>query len=77
VQVHSYAQIEDSVILPSVDVARNARLRRVVIDRHCRIPAGMCIGYDVEEDRRRFHVSEGGVTLVTPEMLGQQVHHIL
>lgn len=77
VQVHSYAHIEDSVILPNVDIGRNARLRKVVIDKHCRIPAGMSIGYDPEEDRKRFHVSEGGVTLVTPEMLDQRVHHIL
>ena len=77
VQVHSYAQIEDSVILPNVDIGRSARLRKVVIDKHCRIPAGMRIGYDPEQDRKRFHVSEGGVTLVTPEMLDQRVHHIL
>jgi glucose-1-phosphate adenylyltransferase len=36
----------------------------------------MEIGFDPEEDRKRFHVSEGGVTLVTPAMLGQQIHHL-
>jgi len=76
VNVHSYAQIEDSVILPHVDIGRSAKLRRVVMDKHCRIPEGMTIGYDVEADRQRFHVSEGGITLVTPEMLGQPAHHI-
>ena len=76
VQVHSYAKIEDSVILPNVDIGRDARLRKVVIDKHCRIPAGMRIGYDLEADRKRFHVSPKGVTLVTPEMLDQRVHHI-
>jgi glucose-1-phosphate adenylyltransferase len=76
VYVHSYAQIEDSVILPDVDIGRHAKLRRVVMDKHCRVPEGMKIGYDVEADRRRFHVSENGITLVTPEMLGQQAHHI-
>jgi glucose-1-phosphate adenylyltransferase len=76
VYVHSYAQIEDSVILPDVDIGRSAKLRRVVMDKHCRIPEGMQIGYDPEADRQRFHVSENGVTLVTPEMLGQQAHHI-
>jgi len=59
-----------------VDIGRNVRLRKVVIDKHCRIPAGMSIGYDLEADRKRFHVSEGGVTLVTPEMLDQRAHHI-
>ena len=74
VHVHSYAEVEASVILPGVDIGRGARLRRVVVDKHCHIPPGMEIGYDPEADRRRFHVSAGGVTLVTPEMLGQQVH---
>jgi glucose-1-phosphate adenylyltransferase len=76
VHVHSYAQIEDSVILPDVDIGRHAKLRRVVMDKHCRVPEGLQIGYDVEADRKRFHVSDNGITLVTPEMLGQQAHHI-
>ncbi len=76
VHVHSYAQIEDSVILPDVVIGRHAKLRRVVMDKHCRVPEGLTIGYDIEADRKRFHVSENGITLVTPEMLGQQAHHI-
>ncbi|MCF8199925.1 MAG: glucose-1-phosphate adenylyltransferase, partial [Sulfuritalea sp.] len=76
VNVHSYAQIEESVILPDVDIGRYAKLRRVVLDKHCRIPEGMTIGYDAAADRQRFHVSEKGITLVTPEMLGQQAHYI-
>ena len=76
VHLHSWALIEDSVILPDCDIGRSAKLRRVVVDKHCRIPIGMVIGYDVEEDRKRFHVSQGGVTLVTPEMLGQVAHYI-
>jgi glucose-1-phosphate adenylyltransferase len=76
VRAHSYAEIEDSVILPNVDIGRGAKLRKVVIDKHCRIPPDMMIGYDHEADRKRFHVSSGGVTLVTPEMLDQRAHHI-
>jgi glucose-1-phosphate adenylyltransferase len=76
VHVHSYAEIEESVILPDVHIGRDAKLRRVVLDKHCRIPEAMTIGYDIEADRQRFHVSENGVTLVTPEMLGQPAHHI-
>ena len=45
-----------------------------MIDKHCRIPEGMQIGVDLDEDRRRFHVTEKGRVLVVPEMLGQQVH---
>ena len=75
VHVHSYCSIEESVILPNVDVGRNVVLKRAVVDKHCRLPAGMSIGVDPEQDRRRFHVTRRGVTLVTPEMLGQQLHH--
>ena len=76
VHVHSYASVEDSVILPGVDIGRGAHLRRVVVDKHCTIPEGMHIGFDLGEDRQRFCVSEGGIVLVTPEMLGQVAHHI-
>ncbi|MCK9990188.1 MAG: glucose-1-phosphate adenylyltransferase [Rugosibacter sp.] len=77
VHVHSHAQVEDSVILPGVDIGRGAKLRRVVIDKRCHIPEGMSIGFDAEADRQRFHVNGNGITLVTPEMLGQQPHHFI
>jgi glucose-1-phosphate adenylyltransferase len=76
VHVHSGAVVEDSVILPKVDIGEGARLRRVVVDKHCHIPPGMAIGFDPVEDARRFHVSGKGITLVTPEMLGQCIHQI-
>jgi glucose-1-phosphate adenylyltransferase len=76
VQVRSYSSIEDSVILPNVDIGRHVRLRRVVVGKSCMIPPGMTAGFDPEEDRRRFHVTESGVTLITPEMLGQKIHFV-
>lgn len=76
VHVHSTAVVEDSVILPKCDIGQGAQLRRVVVDKFCQIPAGMKIGLDPVEDAKRFHVSPKGITLVTPEMLGQRVHHI-
>lgn len=76
VHVHSYGNIEDSVILPNVDIARNVRLKRVVVDKNCVIPAGLTAGFDAAEDRKRFHVTAKGITLITPEMLGQKVHHV-
>lgn len=69
VRVHSYAQVKWGVLLPGVQVGREARLNRVVVDRGCVIPDGMVIGEDAEADSRRFLRSEGGVTLVTREML--------
>jgi glucose-1-phosphate adenylyltransferase len=74
VQIHNHANVEDSVILSNTEIGAGAILKRVVVDRRCRIPDGMTIGIDIEADRARFQVSRGGVTLVTPEMLGQELY---
>ena len=71
VSVHSWATVEDSVVLPGVEIGRHAVLKRCVIDKRCQIPPGMQIGVDPEQDRQRFFVSPKGITLVTAEMLGQ------
>jgi glucose-1-phosphate adenylyltransferase len=76
VRINSYAVVEDSVILPDVDIGRHAVLKRVVVDKQCRIPEGMVVGVNPDEDRRRFYVSEKGIALITPEMLGQRVHQV-
>ncbi len=65
--------VEDSLLLPNVVVGRDVRLRRTIVDKHCRLPDGFRAGLDPEADRAAgLHVSAGGVTLVTPEMLGQR-----
>ena len=69
VRVHSYAEVNWSVLLPEVQIGRGARLTRAVIDRGCHIPDGMVIGEDAALDEKRFHRSENGITLVTMEML--------
>ena len=74
VRVDNGSTIEDSVILPGVQIGRDVVLRNVVVDKRCVIGDGMKIGVDVESDRRRFYVSPKGVTLVTPEQLGQNIH---
>lgn len=71
VRVHSHAGVNWSVVLPGAQVGRGARLTKVVVDRGCVIPDGMVIGEDPVEDGLRFHRSEGGVTLVTREMLAK------
>src|SRR5690606_19047047 len=66
VRVHSFCTIQDSLLMPGVRVGRHASLRRAIIDRDVHIPRGATIGYDLEEDRRRHTVSEGGVVVVAP-----------
>ncbi len=75
VTVHSYSRVEDSVILPNADIGRHCRIKKAVVDKLCRVPPHTVIGEDREEDAKRFYVTEGGVVLVTPEMLGQDIHH--
>ena len=75
VHVHSYSYIEDSVVLPGVDVGRHCHIRRAIIDRGCKIPEGTTIGLNRQEDiERGFRVTENGVVLVTAEMFGQKLH---
>jgi glucose-1-phosphate adenylyltransferase len=76
VKVNSFSLVEDSVILPKTVIGRHAVLKRVVIDKRCHIPDGLVVGVDPEEDRKRFFVTPRGVTLITPEMLGQRVHQV-
>jgi glucose-1-phosphate adenylyltransferase len=76
VKVSSYSIVEDSVVLPNVTVGRNCSISRAVIDKGCILPDGTVIGENHNEDQERFYVSPGGVVLVTPEMLGQELHHV-
>ncbi len=74
VHVHSYAQLEDCVVMPDVEIGEHCRLTRVVVDKGCHIPDGTVIGEDRAEDERRYSVSPGGIVVVTPEMFGQDIH---
>jgi glucose-1-phosphate adenylyltransferase len=76
VRVNAYSEVNDSVILPKADIGRYVKLNRVVVDKGCRIPDGLEVGFDRQKDAERFYVSENGVTLITPEMLGQYIHHV-
>jgi glucose-1-phosphate adenylyltransferase len=66
--------VKDSVILPKVSIGENCRITRAIIDKACHIEDNTVIGEDLEEDRKRFHVTETGIVLVTPEMLGQHLY---
>jgi glucose-1-phosphate adenylyltransferase len=69
VRVGSYSRIEDSVILPDTVVGSRVTLRKAVVDRSCILPDGFVVGVDPEVDRRRFFVTDTGVSVITPDML--------
>jgi glucose-1-phosphate adenylyltransferase len=75
-RIDARSKVQESVILPDVRIGENCRIKRAVIDRGAVIVDGSEIGIDSEADRQRgFRVTESGVTLVTPDMLGQHLHH--
>jgi len=76
VRVESRSTIEDSVVLPNVRIGSNVVLKRTVIDRGCEIADGTVAGVDPARDRERFFVTPRGVTLITPEMLGQHIYTV-
>ena len=69
VHVHSYAQVENALILPDADIGRGARLRKVIVEKGVHIPPGLVVGEDADDDARRFSRSEKGVCVFTKPMI--------
>jgi glucose-1-phosphate adenylyltransferase len=64
VRVNSYCDVGTSIIYNHVNIGRHSRIRRAIIDRHVNLPERTEIGYDLEADRRRFHVTPSGIVVV-------------
>jgi len=64
VKVHTGATVEDSILFDNCDIGRHAKVRRAILDKNVRVPEGVQIGYNVEEDRKRYHVTESGIVVV-------------
>ena len=69
VRVHSHAHLQEAVVLPEADIGEHSRLRRAVVARGCKIPRGLVVGEDAEEDARRFYRTPNGITLISQRML--------
>ncbi|MGH9396236.1 MAG: glucose-1-phosphate adenylyltransferase [Terriglobia bacterium] len=67
VRVNSYSHVENSILFPHVQIGRKSKIRRAIIDRHISIPPSSVIGYDLDEDRKKYHVTESGIVVVVPE----------
>jgi glucose-1-phosphate adenylyltransferase len=75
VNIGSRSEVSESVILPDVVVGARCRLRNVIVDRGAHVPDGTVIGEDTAADKARgFRVTDSGLVLVTPDMLGQRLH---
>ncbi len=67
VRVHSFCDIDQSILMPGVRVGRHARIRRAIVDRDVFVPRGALIGFNADEDRRRHTVSDSGIVVVTTD----------
>jgi len=68
VQIHSYAEATDSIILEGVSIGRHARIRKAIIDKRVTVPEGMAIGFDVDKDSKRFTVTDNNIVVVPKGM---------
>jgi glucose-1-phosphate adenylyltransferase len=76
VRVNSFTSVQDSIVLPQVNIARHCRITKAIIEKGCEVPEGTIIGENRADDEKRFFISPGGVVLVTPDMLGQKLHYV-
>jgi glucose-1-phosphate adenylyltransferase len=64
VRINSYSEVYDSILMENVDIGRHCRIRKAIIDKDVKLPPGTEIGYDLEEDRKRFHVTPSGIVVI-------------
>ncbi len=69
VRVNSFSEVTDSILFSGVDIGRHAKVRRAIIDKHVKVPPGYEIGVDLEQDRKRFTVSESGIVVIPKGMI--------
>lgn len=64
VRVHTGAFVEDSVIFDNCDIGRRSKVRRAILDKNVKIPPDTDIGYDLDADRKKYHVTESGIVII-------------
>ena len=64
VRVNSYAHVQESIIMHGAVIGRHSRIRRAIIEKNVIIPEDAVIGYDLEEDAKRFRITDNGVVVV-------------
>jgi glucose-1-phosphate adenylyltransferase len=67
VRVNSYCEIDRSILMSHISIGRYSRIRNAIIDRGVQLPENTVIGYNQEEDRAKYHVTETGIVVVPRE----------
>lgn len=65
--IHSYAEVEDCILFDNVDIGRRCKIRRAIIEKNVKLPPDTVIGYDPEEDAKRYQVTESGLVVIKGE----------
>jgi glucose-1-phosphate adenylyltransferase len=63
--VHSYANVEEAILFPNVEVGRGAQVRRAIVEKGVKIPPGAKIGFDATRDAERFHITDSGIVVIS------------
>ena len=69
--------VEDSIILDNCDIGRRAKVRRAILDKNVRVPEDTMIGYDLEADRKLYHVTDSGIVVVEGNRSGVQIGSVV
>jgi glucose-1-phosphate adenylyltransferase len=71
--IHSHARVTDSILFPRVDIGRGAIIQRAIVEKGVKIPPGFQVGVDLEEDRKRFHVTDSGIVVIAKDTVIEPV----
>lgn len=64
VRINSYSHVEESILMQGCSVGRYAHIRRAIIEKNVQIPEHAVIGYDLNEDAKRYRVTSSGIVVV-------------
>ncbi len=64
VKINSNARVEESLLMEGVEVGDNCKIKRAIIDKRVKVPSGIEIGYDLEEDKKKFFVTDSGIVVI-------------
>ncbi len=67
--MHGFAEIEECILFPDVNVQRGARLKKVIVEKGVLIPENFEAGYDLEEDAKRFTITEEGLVVIPKDAI--------